>query len=74
MAIKEKVFFCPNTLRIVGFAEDAFDLNIIKKELEQRINSTANNTNDKEKKSSNQSGKSNSPPLVKHFLAYIFTS
>ena len=48
MVIKEKVFFCPNTLRIVGFAEDAFDLNIIKKELEQRINSTANIKNDKE--------------------------
>ena len=62
MVIKERLYFRPNSMRIVGFAEDAFDLNIIKEELKMRLNSDEEET------------ENTGPPLAKHFLCFIFTS
>ena len=58
MAVKEKIVFNVHTMRIVGFAHDAFDIDIIKKEMEDQLCSDSQNKR---------------PPLAKHFLVFIFT-
>ena len=63
MVIKEKLYFCPNTMRIVGYADDAFDLNVIMSEFKNRMIDLDE---------SNNSPKN--APMAKHFLVFIFTS
>mmetsp|Transcript_37638 Transcript_37638/g.87716 ORF Transcript_37638/g.87716 Transcript_37638/m.87716 type:complete len:91 (+) Transcript_37638:246-518(+) len=59
MVIKEKLVFNVHTMRLIGFAHDAFDLDIIKKEMSQQCDSDGNDK---------------APPLAKHFLVFIFTN
>ena len=63
MVIKEKLYFCPNTMRIVGYSDDAFDMNVIMSEFKDKI---------KDLDESNNSPKN--APLAKHFLVFIFTT
>ena len=88
MAIKEKLYFCCNSMKIVGFADDAFDLNIIMEELKEKIKSTkkkqpANSANSPETTTAQSEStataqseptKEKPPPLSKHFLVFILTT
>ena len=71
ITIKEKLYFCPNTMRVVGYAEDAFDLNIIKSELKERL-ADQKEKNGKEKEDTTI--RNTGPPLATYFLCFIFTS
>ena len=87
-SIKEKLYFCCNSMKIVGFADDAFDLNIIMEELKEKIKSTkkkqpANSANSPETTTAQSEStataqseptKEKSPPLSKHFLVFILTT
>ena len=70
-------------MHIVGFASDAFDLDLIAKEINKRIqedkdeddnqiqSTPTGNTISELGKSDNSTSQ---PPLAKHFLVFIFTS
>ena len=60
MSVKEGVVFNPHSMRIVGFASDAFDLDVIKREM-AKLNDLESNV-------------PRQPPLAKHFLVFIFTT
>ena len=67
---------------IIGFADDAFDLDIIKKELYDQINDNLREDNENENESIENESNENvnkekvpsSVPLAKHYLVFIFTS
>ena len=64
MVIKEKLYFYLNTMHIVGYANNAFDINIIMSKFKDRMKDV-DEESDKLPKSA---------PLAKHFLVFIFTS
>ena len=86
MVVKEKLEYNTHSMRIVGFADDAFDLDIIKKELANRIRDNNQEESREETDSGNESKNDDSRtaapkvttqssvPLAKHFLVFMFTS
>ena len=60
ISVKKGVVFNPHTMRIVGVASDAFDLDVIKKEMS--------------KLNDNETNEVHRPPLAKHFFVFIFTT